>query len=854
MLASFINTASKKIYRFKKIRIPVIVFIIGNIIAYTNFYLFRYQESTKLYLENLQQINIVRNQIHTNISNHFHLITFINKFIEEYENVSAHDIKKILRVYRYRKKFMGLEYLAFFKDGKQIWETHIQGAKLTSKQQSLIKELAYKNSKIGKIIPLDTNNGTIAAVYPLKSGPDHNGTLVTIFNLYKLVQENNKKDQVSVEIDIEDSKNNYKNVLDYPNLKDDEYYAYDIYKALGKKFIFRFFITHEEKKSLSYWTLAFGVLIVSLVSLLIHSITKTKNIAKNIAEKITWQLRVNEERLRDAQAMAHVGNLDILYKTNEIIWSDEVFNIFGIKPPVPSPENLLELVDSADRKKVRFIFNAKNIEKNSFDLEFRILRNQEIRWVRTKLHAIRDNNNDVVGMKGVILDITDYKKIEEKIENFAFKDHLTGLHNRASIEEIMTRVMNNPDTVWPVCIIFVDINQFKVVNDSFGHTIGDILIKIISDRLMGLKKSGDYLARLTGDEFIFFLTQVHSVENTKYFAERILSTVKKPVEIEGHQFHVASSIGIAFAESNIGAYELLRNADLAKVNAKEQDRNNIQFYIKEMSEVATNKLLLAERIRRGIQQDEFVTFYQLQVELSTMKVIGAEALIRWNHPERGIVSAVEFVEVAETQGLIGEIGEITLEKACSDAVKWRMEGHQISLAVNISAEQFSTKSLVEKVTNVLSSKNLPAHALEIEITESAAMKNPEDATELINELKAIGVSIAIDDFGTGYSSLAYLKRFDIDFIKIDKSFIKDLPNNIEDATIARAICTLGHSLNLRVIAEGVESMDQVNLLRSWKVDEIQGYIISKPIPYDEFILLLKEDFLPDGTWKKFTPT
>uniref|UniRef100_UPI001112BD26 putative bifunctional diguanylate cyclase/phosphodiesterase n=1 Tax=Candidatus Ichthyocystis hellenicum TaxID=1561003 RepID=UPI001112BD26 len=377
---------------------------------------------------------------------------------------------------------------------------------------------------------------------------------------------------------------------------------------------------------------------------------------------------------------------------------------------------------------------------------------------------------------------------------------------------------------------------------------------IIYDRLMGLKKSGDYLARLTGDEFIFFLTQVHSVENTKYFAERILSTVKKPVEIEGHQFHVASSIGIAFAESNIGAYELLRNADLAKVNAKEQDRNNIQFYIKEMSEVATNKLLLAERIRRGIQQDEFVTFYQLQVELSTMKVIGAEALIRWNHPERGIVSAVEFVEVAETQGLIGEIGEITLEKACSDAVKWRMEGHQISLAVNISAEQFSTKSLVEKVTNVLSSKNLPAHALEIEITESAAMKNPEDATELINELKAIGVSIAIDDFGTGYSSLAYLKRFDIDFIKIDKSFIKDLPNNIEDATIARAICTLGHSLNLRVIAEGVESMDQVNLLRSWKVDEIQGYIISKPIPYDEFILLLKEDFLPDGTWKKFTPT
>ncbi|WP_139057254.1 bifunctional diguanylate cyclase/phosphodiesterase [Candidatus Ichthyocystis hellenicum] len=720
---------------------------------------------------------------------------------------------------------------------------------LSPKQRNIIND-ALQNEKQKseeQILPLNPSTGLIAILSPLKK----KGTLVTIFSLDSLLNTNKTTNPISVEIDIAGSKT--KKILDYSYLEDTGYYTYDYYSNVGKKFVLRFFVSPVNKKNTSYWVLIFGIVISSLVSLLIHSITKTKNIAKNIAKKITDKLRISEEILREAQSIAHVGNLAISYKTNEVSWSDEMFSIFGINPPTPRLENILDLVDPADREKVRKVFtkNEDTQKGKSFDLEFRILHTKESRWVRAKLQPVCDGSGNTTGLKGVILDISDYKKIEEKIKNFAFKDSLTGLRNRACIEDIITKTMNSPHTQWPIGIIFIDLDKFKSVNDSFGHTVGDMFLKTIAERLSELKRSGDILSRLNGDEFILFMTQVATPESAKHIAERLLLSIRKPISVEGREYHITASIGIAFAEKNIGCTSILRNADLATVRAKDLGRNIIQFYLPEMSETAAKKAILAEEIRRGIANDEFVMFYQPRIELENLRIVGAEALIRWNHPERGIVSPGEFIEVAEEQGIIEELGKVSLEKSCSDAVAWRMAGHQISVAVNISAKQFTPRSLIETITGIVSSKNLPTHALELEITESAAMKNPEEATKAMNNIKSIGVSIALDDFGTGYSSLAYLKRFPLDFIKIDQSFIKGLPNNQEDCAISKAICALGHSLKLSVIAEGIESMEQAEIMKAWKVDAIQGYLISKPLPLKDFMNLLKTDFRPDGTWIKF---
>ncbi|CUT17455.1 putative signalling protein, GGDEF and EAL domain [Candidatus Ichthyocystis hellenicum] len=830
-----------------KVRISVIVFMLGTAAAYANFCFFEHQEKIKVRIESLQRINDFKNQVRQHLSNHFHLITFIKKFIETYNHYQSKEIKKTLRIYNYQKDLTGLNSVSLFKNKRLSWTIPYHPINLSSKQKNIINNALLNEKEKEQILALNPRNGLIAVLSPLKK----KGTLVTIFSLDSLLNTNRENNPVSVEIDLEDSKN--KKILDYYHLKDDGYYTYDSYLNIGKKFILRFFVLPVDNKNTSYWVLIFGVLISSLVSLLIHSITKTKNIAKNIAKKITDKLRVSEEILREAQAIAHVGNLAIYYKTNKVSWSDEMFSIFGIKPPTPRLENILELVDPADREKVRKVLTKTEDTKKekTFDLEFRIMHTEESRWVRAKLQSVHDKHGNAEGLKGVILDISDYKKIEEKIKNFAFKDSLTGLRNRACIEDIINKTMNSPLTQWPIGIIFIDLDKFKSINDSLGHTVGDIFLKTIAERLSELKRSGDILSRLNGDEFILFMTQVATPESAKHIAERLLLSIRKPITIEGREYHITASIGIAFAEKNIGCTSILRNADLATVRAKDLGRNIIQFYLPEMSEIAAKKAILAEEIRRGIANDEFLMFYQPRIELENLRIVGAEALMRWNHPKKGIVSPNEFIEVAEEQGIIEELGKVSLEKSCSEAAKWRMAGHQISLAVNISAKQFAPKSLIETITSIVASKNLPTHALELEITESAAMKNPEEATEAMNNIKSIGVSIALDDFGTGYSSLAYLKRFPLDFIKIDQSFVRGLPNNQEDCAISNAICALGHSLKLRVIAEGVESMEQVALMKSWAVDEIQGYIISKPLPLDEFMNLLKTDFRPDGTWIKF---
>ena len=448
------------------------------------------------------------------------------------------------------------------------------------------------------------------------------------------------------------------------------------------------------------------------------------------------------------------------------------------------------------------------------------------------------------GVVAIVRDITERKSLETQIQHQADHDALTGLANRNLLRNRLSQAIAYAARYeHPIWVVYLDLDRFKSVNDSLGHKAGDTLLKVMGERLKSAMRDTDTVARLGGDEFVLILPRPSGSGLSTSTMRRIMEVVAQPLMIEGQPFSLSCSIGVAvYPGDGTEPDTLLERADIAMYRAKETGRNNFQFFTAAMNERLLERLRIENDLRKAIERDEFVLHYQPQVDLRTGQMVGMEALIRWRHPEFGMVPPGRFIGVAEETGLIVPIGSWVIRTACAQNQAWQRAGLKpMRIAINVSARQFAQPDLVQSITAALAETGMEAQSLEIELTESLVMADVERAISILRGLKAIGVHLSIDDFGTGYSSLSYLKRFPIDVLKIDQSFVRDIAIDPDDAAIAVAIISLAHNLRLQVIAEGVETEAQMLYLRRNGCDAMQGYYFSRPLPAAEFELLMLED-------------
>jgi diguanylate cyclase (GGDEF)-like protein/PAS domain S-box-containing protein len=457
------------------------------------------------------------------------------------------------------------------------------------------------------------------------------------------------------------------------------------------------------------------------------------------------------------------------------------------------------------------------------------------------ISAVRDENGRVVNYIGVFADITLLKKSQQELEYLAHHDPLTGLSNRLLCTIQLDQAVQRAERAGnQIAVLFLDLDRFKHVNDSLGHPVGDALLQAVAGRLREQVRGDDVVARLGGDEFTVVMQNLHDDDMAVILAERLIQALCTPFVIRGHELSIGTSIGISlYPRDGTSGEVLLKNADAAMYRAKEAGRNTFRFYAEEMTARALEKVTMEVRLRHAIEQQELVLHYQPQMNLASGRLIGLEALVRWQHPELGLVSPAQFIPLAEETGLIVPLGEWVLKSACAQGAAWLAEGRPFGrIAVNIAGPQMRTGDIAATVGRVLADSGLPPACLELEITETFIMGQAARAIEQLQALRDLGVVLAIDDFGTGYSSLSYLKRLPIHKLKLDQSFVRGLPADDNDAAIARAVIALGHSLQFSVLAEGVETVAQRDFLRNLGCDEAQGYLFSRPVSPDKAVTLL----------------
>ncbi len=464
-------------------------------------------------------------------------------------------------------------------------------------------------------------------------------------------------------------------------------------------------------------------------------------------------------------------------------------------------------------------------------------------WNELLVAPVRDEKGKVTNFICVQNDITERMRYESQLERQANYDTLTALPNRNLFHDRLDQALtyaHRHDS--GLAVLLIDLDRFKNINDSLGHTAGDILLQDVATRIAGCVREGDTVARLGGDEFVAILSEIAAEEDTTAVTRKILEALAEPFTIEGRELHVTGSIGIALhPKDGDDAETLLKCADAALYRSKDLGRNMSQFFNVEMNAKAMERLMLEGGLRRALEQREFLLHYQPRVDLRTGEITGMEALVRWQHPEMGLISPVRFIPVAEEAGLIVPLGEWVLRTACEQNKSWQRAGLKpVCVAVNLSARQFRHQDLVQVVAGILKETDLDPCYLELEMTESLIMQNVEETIATLTRLKAMGVKLSIDDFGTGYSSLSYLKRFPIDMLKIDQSFVCNITTDPDDAAIAKTIISMAHDMQLKVIAEGVETGEQKSFLRLRHCDEMQGYFFSRPVPAGEFEVLLLE--------------
>ena len=434
------------------------------------------------------------------------------------------------------------------------------------------------------------------------------------------------------------------------------------------------------------------------------------------------------------------------------------------------------------------------------------------------------------------------QRAEEKLKHDAFHDGLTGLPNRTLVMDRLSHALHRLDRRREMCfaVLFIDLDRFKPINDTLGHHAGDQLLVEVAQRLLECVRLADTVARLGGDEFIVMLEELDRREEVRRIADRILYSLNEPFDVEGQEVFISCSIGIAILDQGYkDAEDVLRNADIAMYRAKLEGKSRYIMFDPSMETHTRSTFQLASDLRRAAERAQFELYYQPVISLSSERITGFEALLRWRHGERGMISPAEFIPIAEESGLMGEIGDWVLRDACRQTQAWHEMGFEdLSVAVNVSARQFYEQRLAGSIREILRDTQMQPSRLKIEITESILMENVEANIQMLHELKALGLRVLIDDFGTGYSSLSYLKRFPLDALKIDQSFTREVPDNPDDSAITATIIAMANSLNLGVIAEGVENHDQLQFLRELGCKQVQGYLFSRPVPAEEATLML----------------
>ncbi len=490
-------------------------------------------------------------------------------------------------------------------------------------------------------------------------------------------------------------------------------------------------------------------------------------------------------------------------------------------------EQLLALIKSAD---------------NQWSDEFRLVRaDQRVAHVFARGYISRGEDGSARRMNGVLQDITERKEQEERTRFLADHDELTGLPNRSLFRQALNKALQRAERSGKMLsILFFDLDRFKNINDSLGHDAGDEVLRAVAERLSACVRKVDMVARFGGDEFAVLTEGLTAEDQASAVARKVLEALSKPMILAGRQYRPAASIGIStYPTDGRDVQSLLKNADIAMYRAKEEGRGTFQFYSEMLNTHSVQRLEFESNLSSALNNHEFVLYYQPKVDLATGRVTGLEALIRWISPQLGFVMPGDFISIAEETGLIVPLGRWVAQTACVQNRAWRKGGlPQLRIAINISARQMADKGLVEFISDTVKKTGLTSESLELEITESAVMSNQEHAEKVLNDLKELGFHLTMDDFGTGYSSLAYLKRFPFDSVKIDQSFVRGIPASKDDSAIVEAIIAMAHSLQLKVVAEGVETKEQFDFLRKLGCDQIQGYYFSKPIPSSEVVKLL----------------
>lgn len=453
-------------------------------------------------------------------------------------------------------------------------------------------------------------------------------------------------------------------------------------------------------------------------------------------------------------------------------------------------------------------------------------------WNNLRLAPVVGANGQVTHFVGSQTDVTERIRAEQELAHRATHDGLTGLPNRGLLEDRLQHAIAQASRGdGRIGVAFVDLDNFKMFNDSIGHTAGDTVLKTIGDRLRTCLRSGDTVARLGGDEFVIVVEQLEDDAMLRDVGQRVLSAVAQPIVLNGQAYEVGCSVGTAvYPRDGTTPGSLIQHADFAMYKAKEDGRGVLRIYEPKLDARHADRLNLEVALRQALARKEFVLHYQPKCNTASGRVCGAEALVRWHHPERGLVPPLQFIELAEQTGVIVPLGEWVLEEACRESHRLREAGlSDFAIAVNVSAIQFKQANFMAMIRRILAETGLSTAGLSLEITESVMMSDPETFTATLRDLKALGVKVALDDFGTGYSSLSYLKRFPIDQVKIDRAFVRDITSDAADAAISSAIIAMAHSLDMSVVAEGVENAEQVAYLRGRGCDELQGYYLSRPL-------------------------
>lgn len=573
--------------------------------------------------------------------------------------------------------------------------------------------------------------------------------------------------------------------------------------------------------------------------------TRQEAITLERLRRTEQSLRQSQTRLARAQKIARMGSWEWDLASGEIYWSDELYQIFGLpvgEPELITMEWLYSLIHPLDLDTFKTAVGNTVNKGYALDINYRIIsRDASETVVNCQGEIEYDDTGCPCLLSATTLDITARINAESEIQHLINYDSLTGLPNRTLLHDRLSFSISQASRDRkPLGVLMLDLDRFKHINESLGHRAGDKLLKAVAKRLQACLRDSDTLARLGGDEYVAILDGVVHEEDIATVAKKILGVVSEPFYIEGTEIFTSCSIGIAtYPIDGEDSHTLLKHADMAMYQAKGVDRNNFQFFSREMNSLVMERMMLENSMRKGLELDEFFLVYQPQVDARTGKIFGMEALVRWNHPDLGLLPPDRFITVAEENGLIIPLGELVLRTACRQNKAWQDQGlPPVRVAVNLSAKQFSQHHLDESIAAILLETGLSPEWLELELTESAVMKEAEKNIELLTKLKNMGISLAIDDFGTGYSSLSYLKNFPISRLKIDRSFVRDLTINPDDAAIAKTIIDIARSLNLNVIAEGVETRDQMQFLSFNNCVEMQGYLFSRPVKAEKFADLL----------------